>query len=174
MSTIKLHKQNSRYDYEEVFVDENDIETIKQIRLNNKEINHDVYLEKKYCSRFSIDQIEKIQGHDFIDRDSDPWQKIEDEDFSKFEQEKDRLKSTCISELFEIASKLTGFKKTIFYLWKDAITSGTKFNCSKVARSLSFDESYVRKTLKSLINDFRNHFRKNEILKDYFPNLFKN
>lgn len=76
MNIKTVRKQISRGEYELIQIDIDNHDEVEALRLHNKEVNHQIYEEKKLFSRYSVKEIQEFIGHEFADPNSDPFEKM--------------------------------------------------------------------------------------------------
>lgn len=104
MNIKTVKKQISKGEYELIQIDIDNHDEVEALRLHNREVNHQIYEEKKLFSRYSLDEIQELIGHEFADPNSDPFEKmlkeraedIESQRNAKFEEGLDLLKDALL------------------------------------------------------------------------------
>lgn len=163
---ILIKVQYGRNDYEDVLVDEFDCETINKIKLHNKKINHEVYVEKKIESLYTVEMFESEIGHEIEDVDSDPFRKYEE----AWYEEKDRLFNKGLMLLGQAIGTLTPNEQLVIAEIKKSFK---KINYTKIAIAVGFSDVGAKKLHMSALRKLRLFFRLYPEFGEYFPNLFK-
>lgn len=74
-TTITIHIQNHDRTYDVFGVSKEDKALIDKIKAHNKKVRSTIYFENKNFSKFSVEDIQRIIGHEFADLDSSPLEK---------------------------------------------------------------------------------------------------
>lgn len=162
-------KQISRSEYEFIQIDVDDEKAVQALKNHNKEVNHQIYMEKKNESIYSIEQVQQKLGHELEDENSNPYKKIELQEEEKIKREKIKCLKSALEVLNEALSTLT---ETQEFVVKKIVYENLSF--SDVAKIRNVDHKAVTKSFDSAIIKLRKFYRKYPEYIKVFPNLNSN
>lgn len=105
-TTITIHIQNHDRTYDVVEVSVEDKALIDKIKVHNKKVRSTIYFENKNFSKFSVEDIQRIIGHEFADLDSSPLEK-------RIVIEKERIFNESLEDLGQALKTLTVLQNEI-------------------------------------------------------------
>lgn len=160
--------QLGRNDFEFVEIDLDDEKAVQALKLHNKEVNHLAYLEKKYKSRYSVEDIERLIGHEFIDENSDPYERLKNKEKENFYSEKKLMFNKGLSLLNEAMSTLTN--KQVFVITQ---VFAENLSLREISRIENLNFKTVRTSYTLALKKLKKFYLKNPEFVKYFPNLNK-
>ncbi len=159
--TIKMHFQYKDGSYDEIIVDSDDKEEIKKIHDNNNKIRREKYLKEKSESKFTIEEVEKMIGHEFASEDLNPLEQL-------IEMEKEKNAKLALELLAEAKKTLTKVQLYVYVLMVE------KRNTSKqVAHLLNCSPQNVNKILRKAKKKISEFYKRYPEIVFYFPALLR-
>ena len=158
---LKLHFQYSDGSYDVVEVDEKDTVEITRIHENNNKIRRDKYLRQKMESRYTIEQVEAIIGHELPSDEPNAFEKM-------ILEEKERMAEYALGLRDTAKLTLTKTQLSVYELMVEK-----NYSSNEVAVALNCTVRNINKILlnaKSRICEFYSNYP--DIL-EFFPGLLK-
>lgn len=161
-------RQISRREFEFVEIDTDDKEAVRELELHNKEVNHLAYLEKKYSSKYTVEDIERLSGHEFIDENSDPYERLKNKEKENFYSEKKLTFNKGLSLLKDAMSTLT--ENQAFVITQVFVENISLREISKIKK---IHHKSVEETYNAALKKLKKFYLKYPEFVKYFPNLNK-
>ncbi len=156
---IKLHFQYKDGSYDEIIVDSDDKEEIKKIHDNNNEIRRENYLKEKSESKFTIEQVEKMIGHEFASENLNPLEQL-------IEMEKEKNAKLALELLAEAKRTLTKIQLYVYVLMVEKENTS-----SQVAQILNCSPQNANKILRKAKKKISEFYKEYPEIIFYFPGL---
>lgn len=152
------------YDIEEV--DSTNLKRLEEIKLHNKKVRKYIYETKKITSKYSVEQIEKITGHEFADDSLDPLQRLIVEAEGDFYEGRDAAFDKGLSILGQALSTLTEKQS---YVFKMVVIQ--KKSQRQVAQEQGLHHKSVNEIYNAALKKLRKFFLAYPEFITYFPKL---
>lgn len=161
MALKKFHYQIDKKEYIELYIDEKEIDIIKDLIKNNKEVNKRIYQDKVNLSKFYVSEIETLLGHEFVDPNSDPYLIVEN-------NLREEVKEKALTLLNEALELLTNLQKKVLIL---KTVNGLTFR--DIVSSLNLNIKTIHEIYEAAIKKLRKFYRQFNWLKEFYPHLFE-
>lgn len=160
-TTIKIHIQNHDRTYDVFEVSKDNKALIDKIKAHNKKVRSTIYFENKNFSKFSVEDIQRIIGHELVDLDSSPLEK-------RIVMEKERIFNEALEDLGQALKTLTVLQNEIImeYLIEEK-------TLTEIARQRNKNYKTIYESYLSAFKKLKSYYRQKQKLKEFFPNLFK-
>ena len=147
--------------YDEIIVDSEDKEEIQNIHDNNNQIRREKYLKEKSESKFTLEQVEKIIGHEFASEDLNPLEQM-------IELEKIRIAELAMDLLEKAKKTLTKVQLNVYALMVEK-----KNSSAQVAHLLNCSPQNANKILRKAKKRISEFYKEYPEIVFYFPELLR-
>ncbi len=154
------------YDIEEI--DSANLQRLEEIRVHNQKVRKYIYETNKISSKYSVEQIEKLTGHEFADDSLDPLQRLILEEEGDFFEERRTAFNKGLSILGEAMSVLTEKQA---YVFKMVIIE--KKSQRQIAQEHGLHHKTVNEIYKAALKKLRRYYLAHPEFSSYFPKLRK-